>query len=109
MSVLAISFDYFPTYFIIALCLIKGKNSLYMVKIILHFKRAFYENTLFCQKNSDSRHNSCKKNSPPHFFLFFCFFLYHHKTKLFRELRYDLHRFTHCGRFRAKHCLYSGH
>lgn len=50
MSVLAISFDYFPTYFIIALCLIKGKNSLYMVKIILHFKRAFYENTLFCQK-----------------------------------------------------------
>lgn len=74
MSVLAISFDYFPTYFIIALCLIKGQNSLYMVKIILHFKRAFYENTLFCQKNSDSRHNSCKKNSPPHFFLFFCFF-----------------------------------
>lgn len=108
MSVLAISFDYFPTYFIIALRLIKGKNSLYIMKIILHFKRAFYENTLFCQKNSDSRHNSCKKFLHPIFFFSFVF-LYHHKTKLFRELRYDLLRFTHCGRFWAKHCLYSGH
>lgn len=108
MSVLAISFDYFPTYFIIAFRLIKGKNSLYMVKIILHFKRAFYENTLFCQKNSDSRHKSCKTISPPVFFFSFVL-IYDHKTKLFRELRYDMLRFTHCGRLRAKYCLYSGH
>lgn len=50
MSVLAISFDYFPTYFIIALRLIKGKNSLYMVKIILHFKRAFMKILCFVKR-----------------------------------------------------------
>lgn len=108
MSVVAISFDYFPTYFIIALRLIKGKNSLYMVKIILHFKRAFMKILCFVKRILIHVISLVKQFLHPFFFFSFVL-IYDHKTKLFRELRYDMLRFTHCGRFRAKYCLYSGH
>lgn len=73
MSDLAISFDYFPTYFIIALRLIKGKNSLYMVKIILHFKRAFMKILCFVKRILIHVISLVKQFLHPFFFLFFCF------------------------------------
>lgn len=85
----------------------KGKNSLNMVQNILDSKRAVVEILKFVIRILIHVIRLVKQLLHPGFF--FLSLTYDHTNELFRELRYDMLRFTHCGKFRAKHCLYSNH